>query len=79
MAFLAVLLRRAWRVNARRERRDARGPAGEQIPLQAHLLDEVDAAVMLLDFSGEHAMVCYWSEGAQRLYATRPRRRWAAC
>jgi len=43
-------------------------PAGEQIPLQAHLLDEVDAAVMLLDFSGEHAMVCYWSEGAQRLY-----------
>src|SRR6202142_1674762 len=43
-------------------------PAGEQIPLQAHLLDEVDAAVILLDFSGEHAVVCYWSEGAQRLY-----------
>ena len=43
-------------------------PAREQIALQAQLLDEVDAAVMLLDFSGEHAVVRYWSEGAQRLY-----------
>ncbi|MGH2864740.1 MAG: sensor domain-containing protein, partial [Solirubrobacteraceae bacterium] len=42
--------------------------APEQIALQAQLLDEVDAAVMLLDFSGEHALVRYWSEGAQRLY-----------
>ena len=42
--------------------------AREQIALQAQLLDEVDAAVMLLDFSGEHAVVRYWSEGARRLY-----------
>ncbi len=43
-------------------------PAREQIALRAQLLDEVDVAVMLLDFSGEHAVVRYWSEGAQRLY-----------
>src|ERR1039458_5383349 len=43
-------------------------PAREQVALQAQLLDEVDAAVVLLDFSGEHAVVRYWSEGAQRLY-----------
>ncbi len=42
--------------------------AHEQLALQAELLDEVDGAVMFLDFSGEHAVVCYWSEGAQRLY-----------
>ena len=42
--------------------------AREQIALQAQLLDEVDAAVMLLDFSGEHAVVRYWSEGARRLF-----------
>jgi diguanylate cyclase (GGDEF)-like protein/PAS domain S-box-containing protein len=44
------------------------GGAGEQIALQAQLLDEVDAAVILLDFSGEHAIVAYWSEGAERLF-----------
>ncbi|HME04991.1 MAG TPA: EAL domain-containing protein [Solirubrobacteraceae bacterium] len=43
--------------------------AREQIALQAQLLDEVDAAVILLDFSGEHAVVRYWSEGARRLYS----------
>jgi diguanylate cyclase (GGDEF)-like protein/PAS domain S-box-containing protein len=43
-------------------------PAREQVALQAQLLDEVDAAVILLDFSGEHAVVRYWSEGARRLY-----------
>jgi diguanylate cyclase (GGDEF)-like protein/PAS domain S-box-containing protein len=43
-------------------------PAGEQFALHAQLLDEVDAAVVLLDFSGEHAIVRYWSEGARRLY-----------
>jgi diguanylate cyclase (GGDEF)-like protein/PAS domain S-box-containing protein len=43
-------------------------PAREQVALQAQLLDEVDAAVVLLDFSGEHAVVRYWSEGARRLY-----------
>jgi diguanylate cyclase (GGDEF)-like protein/PAS domain S-box-containing protein len=39
-----------------------------QIALQAQLVDEVDAAVILLDFSGEHGVVRYWSDGAQRLY-----------
>lgn len=43
-------------------------PAREQVALQAQLLDEVDAAVIFLDFSGEHAVVRYWSEGARRLY-----------
>ncbi len=43
-------------------------PAHEQIALQAQLLDEVDAAVILLDFSNGHGLVRYWSEGAQRLY-----------
>jgi diguanylate cyclase (GGDEF)-like protein/PAS domain S-box-containing protein len=42
--------------------------AQQQIALQAELLHEVDGAVIFLDFSGEHAVVCYWSEGAQRLY-----------
>jgi diguanylate cyclase (GGDEF)-like protein/PAS domain S-box-containing protein len=42
--------------------------AHEQIALQAQLLDEVDAAVILLDFSGEHAVVRNWSEGARRLF-----------
>ena len=42
--------------------------AREQLALQAQLLDEVDAAVVLLDFSGEHALVRYWNEGARRLY-----------
>ncbi len=42
--------------------------AREQIALQAQLLDEVDAAVILLDVSGEHAVVRYWSEGARRLH-----------
>ena len=44
------------------------GPAHEQIPLQAQLLDEVDAAVILLEMSREHAVVRYWSDGARRLF-----------
>ena len=54
-------------------------PAREQIALQAQLLDEVDAAVMLLDFSAQHAVVCYWSRAHSAFTAIRPKRRWAAC
>jgi diguanylate cyclase (GGDEF)-like protein/PAS domain S-box-containing protein len=42
--------------------------ARDQIALQAQLLDEVDAAVVLLERSGEDGVVRFWSAGAQRLY-----------
>ena len=44
------------------------GRAREQLALQAQLLDEVDAAVILLDVSSKPGLVRYWSAGAQRLY-----------
>jgi diguanylate cyclase (GGDEF)-like protein/PAS domain S-box-containing protein len=42
--------------------------ARDQIALQAQLLDEVDAAVILVEQSGEQGVVRFWSAGAQRLY-----------
>ena len=42
--------------------------ARDQIALQAQLLDEVDAAVILVEQSGKQGVVCFWSAGAQRLY-----------
>jgi diguanylate cyclase (GGDEF)-like protein/PAS domain S-box-containing protein len=42
--------------------------ASEQIALQAQLLDEVDAAVILLDVATQPGVISYWSAGAQRLY-----------
>lgn len=42
--------------------------ARDQIALQAQLLDEVDAAVILLDVATQPGIVTYWSAGAQRLY-----------
>jgi len=42
--------------------------ARDQIALQAQLLDEVDAAVVLVDRSGGEGVVRFWSAGAQRLY-----------
>jgi len=42
--------------------------ASEQIALQAQLLDEVDAAVILVGQSGGQGLGRYWSAGAQRLY-----------
>ncbi len=46
----------------------AAAPAREQIALQEHLLNEVDAAVILLEVSAEQAVVRYWNDGARRLY-----------
>ncbi len=40
----------------------------DQIALQAQLLDEVDAAVVLTEQSGEQGVVRFWSAGAQRLF-----------
>jgi diguanylate cyclase (GGDEF)-like protein/PAS domain S-box-containing protein len=42
--------------------------ARDQIALQAQLLDEVDAAVVLVEQSGERGVVRFWSAGAQRLF-----------
>jgi diguanylate cyclase (GGDEF)-like protein/PAS domain S-box-containing protein len=42
--------------------------ASEQIALQAQLLDEVDAAVILVEQAGGEGAVRYWSAGAERLY-----------
>jgi PAS domain S-box-containing protein len=42
--------------------------AGEQIAVQEHLLNEVDAAVILVEVSAEQAVVRYWNDGARRLY-----------
>ena len=42
--------------------------ASEQIALQAQLLDEVDAAVILVEQNGGEGAVRYWSAGAERLY-----------
>ena len=42
--------------------------ASEQIALQAQLLDEVDAAVILVEQYGGEGVVRYWSAGAERLY-----------
>ncbi len=43
-------------------------PTPEQIALQAQLLDEVDASVILLEISSERAVVRYWNDGAHRLF-----------
>jgi len=43
-------------------------PAREQIALQEHLLNEIDAAVILLELSAEQAVVRYWNDGARRLF-----------
>jgi diguanylate cyclase (GGDEF)-like protein/PAS domain S-box-containing protein len=40
----------------------------DRIALQAQLLDEVDAAVIMLDLTTEPGLVSYWSAGAERLY-----------
>jgi diguanylate cyclase (GGDEF)-like protein/PAS domain S-box-containing protein len=44
-------------------------PAGEQIALHEQLLDEVDAAVILLEMLHGQAVVRYWNDGARRLYS----------